>query len=66
MKKMLLLGLSTLVSLNVFSKSQHVEKIKTILAAASAPKEEIISEEFIMEKLLAGTRAEKEEVTKRS
>ena len=66
MKKILLLGLSTLVSLNVFSKNQHVDKIKTILAAASAPKEEILSEEWIMEKLLAGTRAEKSEAEKLS
>ncbi len=63
MKKMLLLGLSTVVSLGVFSKNQHVGKIKQILAAASVPKEEILSEEWIMEKLLAGTRSEKVEVT---
>ena len=64
MKKMLLLSLSTLVSLNVFSKNQHVEKIKHILAAASQPKAEIISEEWIMETLLVGTRADKVEVSK--
>ena len=61
MKKMMLLVLSTLVSFNVFSKNQHVGKIKQFLAAASSPKKEILSEEWIMEILLAGTKADKTE-----